>query len=54
MPDHTPWLNASTDSAEDDLYFELKRIASGRMAIERQGGTLDATALVHEAWLHLE
>jgi len=58
MPDYTRWLNASTDSSEDDLfaglYSELKKIASGRMALERQGGTLDATALVHEAWLRLQ
>jgi RNA polymerase sigma factor (TIGR02999 family) len=58
MFDYTRWLNASTDSGEDDLfaglYAELKKIAAGRMAIERQGGTLDATALVHEAWLRLQ
>ncbi len=58
MPDYTRWLNASTNSGEDDLfaglYTELKKIAGGRMALERQGGTLDATALVHEAWLRLQ
>jgi RNA polymerase sigma factor (TIGR02999 family) len=32
----------------------LKKIAAGRMAAERQGGTLHATALVHEAWLRLQ
>jgi RNA polymerase sigma factor (TIGR02999 family) len=58
MPDYTRLLNASTDSGDGDLfaglYAELKKIASGRMAAERQGGTLDATALVHEAWLRLQ
>jgi RNA polymerase sigma factor (TIGR02999 family) len=58
MPDYTRLLNASTDSGDSELfaglYAELKKIAAGRMAAERQGGTLDATALVHEAWLRLQ
>lgn len=37
-----------------DLYSELRNIARGRIAGERGGQTLDATALVHEAWLRLE
>lgn len=57
-PDYTRLLNASTVSDDRDhfagLYAELKRIAAGRMAAERPGGTLDATALVHEAWLRLQ
>ena len=36
------------------LYAELHKIARGRMAAEREGHTLDATGLVHEAWLRLE
>jgi RNA polymerase sigma factor (TIGR02999 family) len=35
------------------VYDELRRIASGRMAQESSGHTLQATALVHEAWLRL-
>lgn len=35
------------------LYGELKRIAAENMAGERGGHTLQATALVHEAWLRL-
>jgi RNA polymerase sigma factor (TIGR02999 family) len=58
MPDYTRVLNAATASGDEDLfaglYVELKKIAAGRMAAERQGGTLDATALVHEAWLRLQ
>lgn len=58
MHDYTRWLNAPTDSREDDLfaglYAELKKIAAGRMALESPGRTLDATALVHEAWLRLQ
>ena len=58
MSDYTQWLNASTSSRDDGLfaglYAELHRIARGRMAGERPGQTLDATALVHEAWLRLE
>jgi RNA polymerase sigma factor (TIGR02999 family) len=35
------------------VYDELKRIARRRMHGERTGHTLQATALVHEAWLRL-
>ena len=58
MSDVTRWLNASTTSRDEEmfagLYLELRKIARGRMAGERSGQTLDATALVHEAWLRLE
>lgn len=43
--------------ASEDLlplvYEELRRVALARMAHERPGQTLQATALVHEAWLEL-
>ena len=35
------------------VYDELRKLAAGRMAPERAGHTLDATALVHEAYLRL-
>jgi RNA polymerase sigma factor (TIGR02999 family) len=35
------------------VYDELRRLAAGKMARERPGQTLQATALVHEAWLRL-
>ena len=35
------------------VYSELHRMAAGRMARERGGHTLQATALVHEAWMRL-
>jgi RNA polymerase sigma factor (TIGR02999 family) len=35
------------------VYDELRRVALARMARERPGQTLQATALVHEAWLEL-
>jgi RNA polymerase sigma factor (TIGR02999 family) len=35
------------------VYDELRRVAAGKMAMERRGGTLQATALVHETWLRL-
>jgi len=35
------------------VYQELRRLAAWRMARERPGQTLQATALVHEAWLRL-
>src|SRR5688572_11932116 len=35
------------------VYEELRRLAAARMARESPGQTLQATALVHEAWLRL-
>jgi RNA polymerase sigma factor (TIGR02999 family) len=35
------------------VYDELRRLASAKLAAERPGHTLDATALVHEAYLRL-
>ena len=35
-------------------YDALRRIAAWKMANEREGHTLQPTALVHEAWLRLE
>ncbi len=35
------------------VYNELRRLAAEKMAQERPGQTLDATALVHEAYLRL-
>lgn len=58
MADVTRWLNASTASRDEEmfagLYAELHKIARGRMAGEQPGESLEATGLVHEAWLRLE
>lgn len=35
------------------VYDELRRLAAARMAAEKPGQTLDATALVHEAYLRV-
>jgi RNA polymerase sigma factor (TIGR02999 family) len=35
------------------VYDELKRLAAARLASERAGHSLDATALVHEAYIRL-
>jgi RNA polymerase sigma factor (TIGR02999 family) len=35
------------------VYQELRRLAAQKMANEAPGQTLQPTALVHEAWLHL-
>ena len=35
------------------IYEELRRLAARKLAQERLGQTLQATALVHEAWLRL-
>jgi RNA polymerase sigma factor (TIGR02999 family) len=60
MNDVTRILNAAREgdpkAAEDLLplvYEELRRIAARKMAGESAGHTLQATALVHEAWLRL-
>lgn len=58
MSDYTRWLNGASDPCDGEmfgaLYEELRKIARSRMRGERIGHTLDATALVHEAWLRLE
>ncbi len=36
------------------VYTELRRLAAARLSHEKPGQTLQATALVHEAWLRLE
>jgi RNA polymerase sigma factor (TIGR02999 family) len=50
-------LNAGRQGAEDELleilYSELRSLARGYMRHERDGHTLQATALVNEAYLHL-
>ena len=59
MSDVTRVLNACAEDpkAADELlplvYQELRRLAAARMANEAPGQTLQATALVHEAWLRL-
>ncbi len=55
----TKWANLVAGGEDDEalfreLYAELKGMARGKMAFERQGITLNATALVHEAWMRLE
>lgn len=50
-------LDAGDPRAADQLlpmvYEELRKLAAARMAQEKPGQTLQATALVHEAWLRL-
>ena len=60
MPDVTRLLDAlavgDRRAAADLLplvYDELRKLAAARMAAENPGHTLDATALVHEAYLRL-
>jgi RNA polymerase sigma factor (TIGR02999 family) len=60
MSDVTRILNAieQGDSAASEqllplVYDELRKLAAHRMAQERPGQTLDATGLVHEAYLRL-
>src|SRR5260370_30378549 len=60
MPDVTQILNAieagETRAAEHLLplvYDELRKLAARQMAQEKPGQTLDATGLVHEAYLRL-
>jgi RNA polymerase sigma factor (TIGR02999 family) len=44
---------APTDGYFPLVYDELRRLAAARLAYEAAGHTLDATALVHEAYLRL-
>jgi RNA polymerase sigma factor (TIGR02999 family) len=60
MKDVTQVLSALQNgeaNAADELlplvYQEIRRLAASKMAHEKPGHTLQATALVHEAWLRL-
>jgi DNA-directed RNA polymerase specialized sigma24 family protein len=59
MSDVTRILDACSEdpkAAEELLplvYEEWRRLATARMADESPGQTLQATALVHEAWIRL-
>lgn len=60
MPDMTHSLNAA-EACEPKaihellplVYQELRKLAASKMAQEKPGQTLQATALVHEAWMRL-
>ena len=43
----------ATDELFPIVYDELRRIAQGKLTLERPGQTLGATELVHEAYLRL-
>ncbi len=45
--------SGASDALLPLVYEELRRLAAARMAQEAAGQTLQATALVHEAWLRL-
>ncbi|MEO8593068.1 MAG: sigma-70 family RNA polymerase sigma factor [Candidatus Solibacter sp.] len=65
MSDHGPseatallleWRDGDRDAANrlfPLVYRELRAIARARLALERPGHTLEATALVHEAYLRI-
>jgi RNA polymerase sigma factor (TIGR02999 family) len=44
---------AASEQLPPLVYHELRRLAAHKMAQEAPGHTLQPTALVHEAWLHL-
>ena len=48
-----PYDPATADQLLPLIYDELKSLANARMASERAGHTLQATALVHEAYARL-
>ena len=50
----TPALPATAEELLPLVYGELRRLAASRMANEAPGMTIQATALVHEAWLRLD
>jgi len=55
--DHTDsddvWKASQQDRLVPVVYEELRRMAAIKMRNEREGHTLQPTALVHEAWLRL-
>jgi RNA polymerase sigma factor (TIGR02999 family) len=53
-PDPEPAIESGhSQEMLPEVYEELRRLATMRMARESQSHTLQATALVHEAWLRL-
>ena len=50
----SPLLPATAEELLPLVYGELRQLASRRMANEAPGLTIQATALVHEAWMRLE
>ena len=62
MSDHTEKPTSPEEDGRDRrseellplLYQELRRLAASMLAQERRGQTLQATALVHEAWLRVQ
>jgi RNA polymerase sigma factor (TIGR02999 family) len=60
MPEFTQLLDAAAAGDRHAaaqilplVYDELRKLAAAKMAAEKPGNTLDATALVHEAYLRL-
>jgi len=54
--EHSHFASRTPGNSEElmaTVYEELRRLASARLASEAAGQTLQATALVHEAWLQL-
>jgi RNA polymerase sigma factor (TIGR02999 family) len=49
----SPPLPATAGELLPLVYEELRRLAARRMAEQKPGQTLQATALVHEAWIRL-
>ena len=51
----TVWPEVPTSAVEllPVVYAELRRLAAQKLSQEKPGQTLQATALVHEAWLRL-
>jgi len=45
--------DGATDALLGEVYDELRRVAAAKLAKEAPGQTLQATALVHEAWMKL-
>jgi len=59
-PDQTQPITATpsaeqirSDDLQPPLYRELRRLAASQMARESAGQTIQATELVHEAWIRL-
>src|SRR5262245_9422927 len=53
MADVTRLLDAAAAELLPLVYDELRKLAAARMAEEKPGQTLQATALVHEAYVRL-
>jgi RNA polymerase sigma factor (TIGR02999 family) len=54
LPANEAGAGPNAETMLNELYGQLRRLAASKLAQEAPGQTLQATALVHEAWLRVQ